>query len=63
MRYIKVDWPWSQEWLELIQEDETTGETIGEIELGPDCSAFVPEEIYEMGADAYAEQLYQEENE
>ena len=63
MGYIKVDWPDSQEWMDFIEEDEATGETIGDIEYGPDSSVFVPEEIYNMGVDAYAEMLENSEEE
>jgi len=61
MGYVKVNWPESQKWIELIEIDEETGETIGDIEYGPDSSVFVPEEIYEMGVDAYAYELASEE--
>ena len=57
MGYIKIEWPESQNWLDLVEFDEETGETIGEIEYGPDSSVFVPEDIYEMGPDEYAETL------
>lgn len=60
MGYIKIDWPWSQEWLELVEYDEETGEVISEIEPGEDCSVFVPEEIYEMGIVAYLDRLLEE---
>lgn len=59
MKYIRIDWPWSQEWLDLVEFDEETGETISEIEYGPDSSVYVPEDIYEMGIDAYKEQVYE----
>ena len=61
MGYIKVNWPESQKWMELIEIDEETGEPIGDIEYGPDSIVFVPKEIYEMGADAYAYELASEE--
>lgn len=58
MGYIHVSWPESQAWLELIQYDEETGESeFGDIELGPDCSAFVEEGAYRMGPDAYADEI------
>lgn len=60
MGYIKVEWPWSQEWLEFVEYDEDADECISEIEEGEDCSVFVPEEIYEMGADAYRATLQEE---
>ena len=43
MRYIKVCWPDSQSLMYLTDEDM---EEYG-IELGNDCSYFVPEEDYE----------------
>ena len=38
MGYVRVDWPWSQEWMSEEYEDE--------VEYGDDCSVFVPEELY-----------------
>lgn len=43
MGYIKVNWPESQALMSLTDEDM---EDYG-IELGPDCSYFVPEEDYD----------------
>lgn len=43
MGYIKVNWPDSQALMSLTDEDM---EDYG-IELGEDCSYFVPEEDYE----------------
>ena len=43
MAYIKVSWPDSQALMSLREGDM---EDYG-IELGPDCSYFVPEEDYE----------------
>ena len=63
MGYVKVNWPESQEWMELIEIDEETGETIGDIELGPDSSVYVPKEIYEMGIAAYLEEIEGEDYE
>lgn len=57
MGYVKLNWPESQEWLEFVEYDEETGESIGEIEAGNDCSVFVPDDIYETGVDAYRELL------
>lgn len=38
MGYVRVEWPWSQEWMSEEYEDE--------VEYGDDCSVFVPEELY-----------------
>lgn len=43
MGYIKISWPDSQALMSLTEEDM---EEYG-IELGADCSYFVPEEDYE----------------
>lgn len=54
MKYIRIDWPWSQEWLEVIDYDEETGEPIDdEVIPGDDCSVFVEEETYERGVTAF----------
>lgn len=38
-KYVRVDWPESQEWMDEAYEDE--------IEYGADdCVVFVPEELY-----------------
>ena len=62
MGYIKLNWPESQEWLEFVEYDETTGECISDIEAGNDSSVFVPEDIYEMGVSAYYSELMSEED-
>lgn len=54
MKYIRIDWPWSQEWLEVIDYDEDTGEPIDdEVIPGDNCSVFVEEETYEKGVAAF----------
>lgn len=54
MKYIRIDWPWSQEWLDTIDYDEETGEPIDdEVIPGEDCSVFVEEETYENGVVAF----------
>lgn len=37
-KYVRVEWPWSQEWMSEEYEDE--------VEYGDDCAVFVPEELY-----------------
>ena len=54
MGYIKIEWPWSQEWLEAIEYNEVTGDPVDEEVLpGPDASVFVDEEIYDKGVTAF----------
>lgn len=54
MKYTRIDWLWSQEWLEVIDYDEETGEPIDdEVIPGDDCSVFVEEETYERGVNAF----------
>lgn len=56
MGYIRVDWPWSQEWLDAVEYDEETGEPMDdEVVPGDNCSVFVDEEIYEQGVAAFYE--------
>ena len=43
-KYIKIEWPESQEWLERVEYDEDFN-AVGDIEPGPDMSVFVPEEL------------------
>lgn len=43
MGYIKVSWPQSQRFMDL---DEETMDELG-IELGEDCSFFIPEDAIE----------------
>ena len=43
MGYVKVFWPDSQMFMELTDEEMDEFD----IEGGPDCSYFVPEDVYE----------------
>ena len=49
MNYIKIEWPQSQNLMEL---DEEQMEELG-IEFGEDCSYFVPEDAIETLSEDY----------
>lgn len=56
MGYIKISWPESQTLMSLTEEDM---EDYG-VELGEDCSYFVPEEDYEEILDLAQNRLNEE---
>ncbi len=55
MGYVKVSWPDSQMFMELSDEEM---DEYG-IELGDDCSYFVPEDVYDEAYELAEERMRQ----
>lgn len=43
-RYIKIEWPESQRWLDMVEYDDDFN-VISEVEPGPHMSVYVPEDM------------------